>query len=46
MALIDVNELSNWPKYTKIHVGLMARVSAPVMIPLFLKATSGWPSGA
>ena len=39
--MLDFNELSNWPEYVKIYVGLMALVPAPIVIPLFLGVMAG-----
>lgn len=39
--MLDFNELSNWPEYVKIYVGLLALVPAPIVIPLFLGVMAG-----
>jgi len=39
--MLDFSELSNWPEYVKIYVGLIALVPAPIVIPLFLGVMTG-----
>lgn len=39
--MLDFNELSDWPKYVRIFLGLMALVPPPVMIPLYLGLVGG-----
>ena len=39
--MLDWTELTNWPEYVKIYVGLVALVPAPIVIPLFLGVMAG-----
>ena len=32
--MLDINELTNWPEYTKLFVGLFAMVPPPIIMPL------------
>jgi len=38
---VDFAELSNWPEYVKIFVGVLALVPPPIVIPLFLGVMAG-----
>ena len=41
---IDWSELQNWNEYTKIFIGVFARVSPPFIIPLFLNLAGDRPA--
>lgn len=38
---MDFEELSNWPEYVKVFVGVLALVPPPVVIPLFVGVMAG-----
>ena len=38
--MFDINELTNWPEYTKLFVGLFAMVPPPIIMPLFMSVLS------
>ncbi len=43
LDLLDLKELQNWNEYTKIFIGVFARVSPPFIVPLFLNAVGDRP---
>ncbi len=38
---MDMNELTNWPEYTRIFAGIYALVPPPIIVPLFLGVMAG-----
>lgn len=43
LDVLDWDELQNWSEYTKILIGVFARVTPPFIVPLFLNAVSDRP---
>jgi multiple antibiotic resistance protein len=39
--MFEQTDLANWPEYSKIFIGMYARVTAPIVIPQFLALMSG-----
>ncbi|MEX0956790.1 MAG: MarC family protein [Rhizobiaceae bacterium] len=39
--MLDFDELSNWPEYVKVFVGVLALVPPPIIVPLYLGVMAG-----